>query len=264
MDIESVRKITCVGSGSVASSLLPTLYGAGYKISQVCSRNLKTAQPLAKMVGASCTSNLAELDPTVDFYIIAVADDEIENVLAQAKFGNGIVLHMSGSTPMSVFANHGIEHYGVLYPLQSFSRQHTVNFARVPLYVEACSKADLAAVIFMARKLSVEVFNIDSEKRMLLHIAAVFACNFSTHLLTIAAQLLQNVGLSYASLKPLVRETFERTLMVENPGNIQTGPAIRGDQRIVARHMEALASQPLMQQIYRLLSESIREMKAEN
>ncbi|MDR3366774.1 MAG: DUF2520 domain-containing protein [Prevotellaceae bacterium] len=260
MDSAAVKRIACIGSGNVASSLLPALYGAGYKIVQVCSRNLRTAQQLAKVVGAASTDKLTEFNPNADIYIIAVPDDEIENVLNKTTFGNGIVVHTSGSTPMSVFENRGLAHYGVLYPLQTFTR-YSVNFMRVPVYVEASDSFATDELMFMARKLSVEVHQITSEKRMLLHIAAVFACNFSTHLLTIAARLLHDKELSYVSLKPLIEEIFERAMQVDNPNLLQTGPAMRGDSKIINRHIKALSGYPLIQQIYMLISESIMSSK---
>ncbi|MDR2813201.1 MAG: DUF2520 domain-containing protein [Prevotellaceae bacterium] len=265
MDGSVVKRIACIGSGNVASSLLPALYGAGYKIVQVCSRNLQTAQQLAKVVGATSTDKLTDINPNVDIYIIAVPDDEIENVLRKTTFGDGIVVHTSGSTPMGIFAKRDIPHYGVFYPLQVFTR-HSVNFMRVPLYVEASDSIAMDELLFMARKLSVEVYKITSEKRMLLHIAAVFACNFSNHLLTIAARLLHDEELSYLSLKPLIKETFERAMQVDNPEQLQTGPAARGDSKIVNHHIEALAGYPLTQQIYKLISESImgKELDAKN
>ncbi|MDR3187677.1 MAG: DUF2520 domain-containing protein [Prevotellaceae bacterium] len=256
MDSATVKRIACIGSGNVAASLLPALYGAGYKIVQVYSRNLRTAQQLAKVLGAASTDNPADLSPNADIYIIAVPDDEIENVLSKTTFGRGIVVHTSGSTPMSVFEKRGIAHYGVLYPLQTFMR-HSVNFLRVPVYVEASDNVAMIELMFMARKLSAEVYKITSEKRMLLHIAAVFACNFSNHLLTIAARLLNDKDLSYVSLKPLICETFERAIQVDNPELLQTGPAMRGDAKIVSQHIKALADYPLIQQIYKLISESI-------
>lgn len=262
MDGATVKRIACIGSGNVALSLLPALYGAGYKIAQVCSRNLQTGQPLAKVVGAASTDKLTELNPNADIYIIAVPDDEIANVLSTATFGNGIVMHVSGSTPMSIFEKRDIAHYGVLYPLQTFTR-HSVNFMRVPLYVEANDSTAMDELMFMARKLSVEVYTITSEKRMLLHIAAVFACNFSHHLLDIAARLLHDEQLSYMSLKPLIKETFERAMQVDNPHLLQTGPAARGDAKIVNNHIKALSDYPLVQQIYKLISESIRSTRDE-
>jgi predicted short-subunit dehydrogenase-like oxidoreductase (DUF2520 family) len=257
MDSDAVKRVACIGSGNLASSLLPALYGAGYRIVQVCSRNQQTAQQLAKMVGATFTVALTELDPNVDFYVIAVPDDEIKNVLSKATFGDGMVVHMSGCTPMSIFEGRGIAHYGVLYPLQTFTRQRCVSFARAPLYVEAGSGQDLTELMFMARKLSVDVFKIASEKRMLLHIAAVFACNFSNHLLSIASQLMRDNELSFNALKPLIRETFEKVMQVDDPSVAQTGPAMRGDSGVVSRHVEALSGYPLAQQIYSLMSESI-------
>lgn len=255
----NTKRIVCVGSGGVASSLLPALYGAGYNIIQVCSRNLATAQALAKVVGASASDKLAELDLTADVYIIAVPDSEIENVLREATFGEGLVVHTSGSTPISVFERYRVERYGVLYPLQTFSRQRGVNFSRVPLYVEGHSKLDAMDIMFIARKLSVEVAQASSEERMLLHVAAVFACNFTNQMLAIASQLTAAAELNFAALKPLIRETIDKALATDNLALVQTGPAVRGDMNIVQKHIKALEKHPLEQQIYRLISESIMQ-----
>ncbi|MDR1023356.1 MAG: DUF2520 domain-containing protein [Prevotellaceae bacterium] len=260
MDSDTAKRVACIGSGNLASSLLPALRGAGYKIVQVCSRNRQTAQQLAKAVGAACTVTLAELDPNADFYVIAVPDDEIKNVLSKATFGSGIVVHTSGCTPMSIFERRRIAHYGVLYPLQTFTRQRSVSFAQVPLYVEAGSEQDLAELTRMAGKLSADVIKATSETRMLLHIAAVFACNFSNHLLSIASRLMRDNGLNFDTLKPLIKETFERAMQVDEPSAVQTGPAVRGDSGVISRHVEALSGYPTAQQIYRLMSEDISAM----
>jgi len=254
---ESVKRIACIGSGGVASSLLPALYGAGYKIVQICSRNLATAQALAKVVGASASGSLADLDLHADVYVITVPDSEIENVLSASVFGAGLVVHTSGSTPISVFEKYKVERYGVLYPLQTFSKQRGVNFARVPLYVEGRNKHDAMDLMFIARKLSVDVSQVNSEERMLLHIAAVFACNFTNHMLTISSRLTKEAGLNFAALKPLIQETIDKALAAENTAQVQTGPAARGDMNIVQKHVKALEKHPLQQQIYKLISESI-------
>jgi predicted short-subunit dehydrogenase-like oxidoreductase (DUF2520 family) len=264
MDSDTAKRVACIGSGNLASSLYPALSGAGYKIVQVCSRNHQTAQQLAKAVGAACTVTLSDIDSSVDFYVIAVPDDEIKNVLSKATFGSGMVVHTSGCTPMSIFEGRGIARYGVLYPLQTFTRQRSVSFAQVPLYVEAGSEQDLAELTRMADKLSANVLKITSETRMLLHIAAVFACNFSNHLLAIASQLIRDNGLSFDALKPLIKETFERALLVDEPGAAQTGPAARGDSGVISRHIEALSGYPSAQQIYRLMSESISAMHSKS
>jgi len=251
------KQIACVGSGGVASSLLPALCGAGYKVVQVCSRTLEHAQRLARAVGATAHSNLSELNPNADMYIVAVPDSEIENVLRNANFGNGLVVHTAGSTPMSVFEKYNVKRYGVLYPLQTFSRRRIVDFAHVPLLVEGGTAQDVEELICIARNLSKNVQQVNSEKRMLLHIAAVFACNFSNHMLAVSAQLTRELGLEFDLLKPLIRETFEKALSAENPAEVQTGPAVRGDVNTVQKHIKALEKYPLWQQIYRLVSESI-------
>lgn len=253
---ERVR-ISCIGSGGVASSLLPALYGAGYKIAQVCSRKLENAQLLAKVVGASFTDDLSQLDNNVDFVIIATPDKEIEGIVKSANFGDAIVIHMAGSMPMDVFTDAGVKGYGVLYPMQTFNRNRSVKFTQVPIYVEASDEEVLKKLTFMAKKLSSNVHELNTEKRILLHIAAVFASNFTNRMLAISFNLVKELELSPEVLKPLIREVFEKVVNTDDPTLVQTGPASRGDMDTVQKHIEALDNKKLTQRIYKVVSESI-------
>ncbi|MDR1225406.1 MAG: DUF2520 domain-containing protein [Prevotellaceae bacterium] len=256
MKQEKIR-ISCIGSGGVASSLLPALYDAGCKIVQVCSRNIEHAQRLAKVVGAMGINHLAELNNAVELIIISISDSEIEGVLKAVNFGNAMVVHTAGSVPMQVMADAGVARYGVLYPLQTFSCTRSVSLAQVPLFIEAANPNDLQELKFLAKKISSTVTELDSQQRMLLHVAAVFACNFTNHMMTISASLLKNVNQDFELVKPLIQETFEKALAGDNPAEAQTGPAVRGDVVTVKKHMEALKNDTAFQQLYQLISENI-------
>ena len=148
-----------------------------------------------------------------------------------------------------------------MYPLQTFNRERVVDFAQVPIFVEGKTAAELEELTRVARSISKSVEPLTSKKRMLLHVAAVFACNFANHLLATSAQLLHESRLNFEVLKPLIRETFEKAQAADSPAEVQTGPAVRGDVSTVQKHLGALARHPQQQQLYRLLSESIMMTK---
>ena len=168
---------------------------------------------------------------------------------------NALFLHTSGSTSMNVWEGY-VKRYGVLYPLQTFSKRFAVDFKTVTFYVEAVDPTDLDIVRQMAYSLSENVYETDSEQRLYVHLAAVFACNFSNHMYAIAYKLLQEKGLSFVPLLPLVDETVRKIHQL-NPVGAQTGPARRWDQMIMNKHESLLKTCPAIADIYKKVSESI-------
>jgi predicted short-subunit dehydrogenase-like oxidoreductase (DUF2520 family) len=146
--------------------------------------------------------------------------------------------------------------YGVLYPLQTFSFGKTVDFSQVPIAVEASSPEIAKQLEALAHKLSPKIVQMSSEQRLVLHIAAVFACNFSNHVFAIAQELLESKDIPFDYLRPLISETAAKVQQAL-PSEVQTGPAIRKDEKILQKHLDFLKDQPQLQEIYRLLSQSI-------
>lgn len=247
-------KIVLLGSGRVATQLGLALQQAGEEILQVFSPTQAHASALAEKLGALAVSQLSAIRTDADLYIISVKDDAISDLAASLKV-NGIVVHTSGSTTMDVLSP-ASDRIGVFYPLQTFSEQKRVNFSEVPLALEANSAEVLEIFQNLAGKLSRQVIEMSSEQRMVLHVAAVFACNFSNHLFAIAQQLLARQNLDFNLLRPLIAETAAK-VQQSLPGEVQTGPAIRKDEKTLQKHLELLAEQPQLQEIYRLLSQSI-------
>jgi predicted short-subunit dehydrogenase-like oxidoreductase (DUF2520 family) len=247
--------IVLLGSGKVATQVGKALHNAGIPVAQVYSPTLSHAQTLALQVHAKAISELAELTKNADLYIISVKDDAILTLVGQLDLGDKIVLHTSGSTAMDVLKT-ASTNYGVLYPLQTFSFDKTVDFSQVPIAVEASSPEIAKQLEALAHKLSPKIVQMSSEQRLVLHIAAVFACNFSNHLYAIAQQLLENKGISFDYLRPLIAETAAKVQQAL-PSEVQTGPAIRKDEKILQKHLDFLNEQPQVQEIYRLLSQSI-------
>jgi predicted short-subunit dehydrogenase-like oxidoreductase (DUF2520 family) len=247
--------VVLLGSGKVATQVGKALHNAGILVAQVYSPTLAHAQTLALQVHAKAISDLAELTNNADVYIISVNDDAILSLVEHLDLSDKIVLHTSGSTAMDVLKSASIN-YGVLYPLQTFSFDKAVDFSQVPIAVEASSPEVLKQLEALAHKLSPKIIQMTSEQRLVLHIAAVFACNFSNHVYAIAQQLVESKGISFDYLRPLIAETAAKVQQVL-PSEVQTGPAIRKDEKILQKHLDFLQDQPQLQEIYRLLSQSI-------
>jgi predicted short-subunit dehydrogenase-like oxidoreductase (DUF2520 family) len=167
-------KITIIGAGNLASNLALALYDAGYRIHQVFSQTKKNASLLAKKLSAEATTDLAKIAETSNIYIIAVKDDAIAEVAKHLQLKNQIVVHTSGSISMEVLKNCS-KNYGVFYPLQTFSKNKTVDFKTIPICVEASNKTTATTLQYFAKSISGTVEKINSEQRRKIHLAAVFA-----------------------------------------------------------------------------------------
>ena len=250
-----------IGAGNVAWHLGHELLKNGVKVSQVISRTVSSAQKLASALGAAYSNNLKDLIPDANVCIISISDDVLGEVLDNAEFGNSLVLHTAGSIPLEIFKGHA-KNYGVFYPFQTITRGRRLNWKKIPFLIEASSAANLRKTRELAALISDCVLEIDSLTRMYLHLAAVFASNFSNHMYALAEKIMVEQGLSFDILKPLISETATKVMKVK-PVKAQTGPAIRGNKIIMEKHLNMLEHHPEMQELYRLISESIWAMKSE-
>ena len=252
-------KVVIIGSGNVATHITKALYAVNVQIVQVWSYHYKNALLLANQVKAQAIANLRDIDNEVDIYLIAVKDDAISEVVAQLNKFKGVVAHTSGSVDIDIFED-SYENYGVFYPLQTFSKIKEVSFATVPLCLEANTESALQSLTDLANRLSSNVVEVNSEKRKILHLAAVFACNFTNHLYVLANEILKVNQLEFDILRPLITETAAK---IQNtlPLDVQTGPAIRNDNETLNKHKELLNKQPELLEIYKTLSESIKKNK---
>ncbi|MEC3878269.1 Rossmann-like and DUF2520 domain-containing protein [Parapedobacter sp. 10938] len=249
--------IVLLGSGNVATHLGDALVQAGHRITQVYSPTEAHAQALADPLGAAAINHPTAIDVQADIYIIAVKDDVLATVAAQLPNTlRGTVVHTAGSVDMAVLAAH-TANYGVLYPVQTFSKAKAVDFSTIPLAVEASGEAALARLEELAGSLSKRVFRCDSKQRLSLHTAAVFACNFTNHFYTIAADILNEHGLEFDLIRPLILETAQK-VMEHAPKDAQTGPAVRNDRHTMEKHLALLEANPALAKLYRLISERIR------
>ena len=225
-----MKKVVIIGSGNVATSLAHGL-SRRCQVAQIYSRTLVHAQLLADAVGCPhATDDLQELLPDADAYIIAVKDDAIADVITSLPDNGALWLHTSGSKPISLFAGHR-RRYGVLWPMQSFSREVVVPLDEVHFFAEA-----------------------SGDKRRQLHIASVFSCNFANHMWTLASEVLHDADLPFEAMMPLIRTTVAKLDRL-SPAKSQTGPAIRHDNQVINSHLGVLDGDK--RELYRLLSQSI-------
>jgi len=247
--------IVLLGSGNVATQLGRAFKMAGQTIVQVWSRNMDHAKKLADTLASVAISDINDIDLSADLYIIAVKDKAISDLAAKLNIGDKLIVHTSGSTSIHVL-DRVSSHTGVFYPLQTFSKNKAVDFRSVPIAIEASNPEDLAAIRAIADRLSERVTELSSAQRKALHVAAVFACNFTNHLMAISQKLLEAENLEFDLLRPLIAETVAKVQLYD-PETVQTGPALRGDSEIISSHLIMLEEKPELQELYKLISQSI-------
>ena len=252
-------EIVLLGSGHVATHIGHALQKNGNNICQIFSRNILHAQALANQVMCQkYTDKIQDLYDDADVYILALSDDALLGVSKKIslKKSNQIIVHTSGSIPMTVLEN-SAANYGVFYPLQTFTKNRKVDFEQIPICIESSNEWVLQTHLDMASELSSKVYQIQSEQRLALHISAIFANNFSNYMYQIAEKILHTQNIPFDILKPLIRETAEK-VMEHSPVDIQTGPAKRGDVLTIEKHTAFLSSDPTYKEIYQLISNSIQ------
>lgn len=231
--------IVIIGQGNVASNLHHAFTKKGVACQMVSSRD-----------------GLCEV-PQANVYIYAVRDEALAEVAAQVKGKEkSLHLHTSGSMPMSVFGSDK-PHAGVFYPFQTFSKARLIeDFSSVPVFFEARGIDDISAVYSLALTITSHVYETTQHDRERLHVAGVYACNFSNLMYTMAAELLSNTHIPFRALLPLIDETAAKIHSL-HPSDAQTGPARRGDENVMEHHMSLLNDE--QKQVYQILSEAIRK-----
>ena len=252
-------KIVMIGAGRVASSLALAFREKGLVILQVYNRTPSKGKRLAIRTGAAYTCDLNEISPLADLYIIAVSDDAVAGISERINTGDRLVVHTSGSLPMEVLGK-ASPNTGVFYPLATFPGRGKRNFSRIPVCIEANSVNNLALIERTASLISGQVVSMNSENRLRLHLAAVFANNFTNFMASVAADLLKEAGAGPEILGTLIRQTG-RNMLKQDPFLYQTGPAYRNDTSVMKKHLDMLSAFPEYQNIYRQVSAGIQKMK---
>jgi predicted short-subunit dehydrogenase-like oxidoreductase (DUF2520 family) len=250
--------VSFIGSGNLAWHLAQALDNAGFAVREVYSQKEKNASALAE--------RLYQCEPvtSLDFslsvsrvFLIAVPDDAITEVVQNIILpSESVLVHTAGSQPLSVLEGSAASATGVFYPLQTFTRSRKVEFQDIPVFIEAEEEATARMLSFMAKALSKKVFQISSDERRALHVAAVFVSNFTNHMLTLGKDILVANNMRFDVMKPLIAETINKSLEI-GPERAQTGPARRGDLEILDAHFAFLSFDPALAEIYKIISQNI-------
>ncbi|MCD8203025.1 MAG: DUF2520 domain-containing protein [Prevotella sp.] len=253
-------RIAVIGAGNLATNIGVALHDAGHEILQVYSRTEKSADTLAKRLCCEAVTELERVCDDADIYIVAVKDSVIADivpVLCNGGRKDAVFVHTAGSIGISVFDGYAI-HYGVLYPMQTFSKARQVDFREIPCFIEGNDEKALTSIKTLAGSISESIYELSSEARKYLHLSAVFACNFVNYCYDIASEILGEHGISFDVMLPLIDETARKVHELP-PSEAQTGPAVRYDENVMGSQKSLLAANSDFQKIYELMSKSIHE-----
>ena len=253
------KRIVLIGAGHVATHLGVALQQTGCEVVQVYSRTEASASALGSRLGVPSVTSLETVCLDADVYLVMVKDAALQGLIPALVKGReaALFVHTAGSMPMEVWKGHA-HRYGVIYPMQTFSKEREVDFASVSFFVEANGEAERAILKAMARALSPKVYEATSAQRTSLHMAAVFACNFANHMYSLSARLLEKNGLPFDAMLPLIDETARKVHEL-HPLVAQTGPAVRGDENVMGKHLDMLMDEPDIKEIYKIISRSIQK-----
>ncbi|RMG25730.1 MAG: DUF2520 domain-containing protein [Bacteroidetes bacterium] len=247
-----IQKVSVIGAGRLAWSLIPNLQRAGLEVVQLISRSAAALEEFEAAWNIPHTSTRAAgLLPEAAAVWLAVPDQAIAGVAAALPPTDALLIHSSGSTSLAALQGRP---GGVIYPLQIFTRQRVTDFRSLPLFIEASGGVS-AALHALARRLSPTVYPLDTARRLKLHLGAVLACNFSNLMFRLAAEQLPP-NLDFGVYEALLREHIDNVFALQ-PAHTQTGPAIRGDLNTIHKHLELLKENPQLQQLYLQLSRMI-------
>ncbi len=244
--------ITILGSGKVAHHLILNMLECNnLHIKQIYARNTES---LVNIAPKNTLVNDIKLLESSDVFIIAVSDHAIEEIAKQIKIPNQLVIHTSGTMPLSILPQ---ERKGVLYMLQSFSKEKELDFSSIPFCIEANIHDDFLFLEQLALNFSERVYKISSDQRRVIHLAAVFVNNFANHMFTLGEDICRQHQIPFEILKPLILETAQKVMFL-SPKEAQTGPASRADQNTINKHLEMISDNNL-KEIYQIITNSIQK-----
>jgi predicted short-subunit dehydrogenase-like oxidoreductase (DUF2520 family) len=249
--------VSFAGAGRVGTALSRALFEAGFRMDLIVSPSEAGGKALAAQCNAVWSSELTFPDST-SVIIVAVPDHKLIEILKNIRCRQStLVVHTAGSFGLDIFPEY-ITEKGVFYPLQTFSKDRKINFSDLPFLLESSSVKSSALLSKMAGSLSSKVYFFNSEQRRMIHLSAVFVCNFTNHLLSCGKDISLKGDFPFEILYPVITETVLKAID-SGPENSQTGPAIRNDTNTIEKHLELLSFSPQLQRIYKEMTLSIIE-----
>jgi predicted short-subunit dehydrogenase-like oxidoreductase (DUF2520 family) len=250
--------VAIIGTGNVAWHLSSALENAGHEITEIYGRNIQNARQLAaRLYATEVQDHLDFTESNANLFIIAVSDHAIAQIAEAVLLPEGsILVHTSGTMPLDILSYSSADFTGVLYPLQGFSKKKEIPFEEVPFLLEAEDKDTLRNLKKLCKSLKAPSYEIRSKDRRTIHVAAVFAANFTNHMVYLAESIMQRQGLPFNILKPLIIEQMNKALQI-GAHEAQTGPASRNDINTLENHHDYLSYNEQLAEIYRIISQDI-------
>jgi len=249
------HNISFAGAGKVGAALCRKIFETGIKIDLIVSVSEDNGRSLAESCGASWSAEPV-FPVSTDLILVAVPDHMLGNVLENIKCrSDTLVAHTAGSIGLEVFPE-CLSRKGVFYPLQTFSRERKVDFTDLPFLLETSDEQSSVLLEELATSIGGKAYFISTEKRIMLHLAAVFICNFTNHMLTGGKLVDEHAGIPFGIFYPLLKETVTKAIEL-GPEKSQTGPAVRDDQNTIEKHLELLSFSPELGRIYREMTTAI-------
>ncbi|MEN2281861.1 Rossmann-like and DUF2520 domain-containing protein [Algoriphagus sp. SE2] len=251
-------KIAVLGAGNVAWHLAPALENAGHEVTEVYARDIDEAIKITgRLYSSEAKNDLDFSESEAEIFILAVKDFAIPEVADEVILPEGsILVHTSGTMPLDILGYSSASYTGIFYPLQSFTKDRKIDFEDVTFLLECEDEETLQKLRKLAKSLSSMNYVVKSKDRKAIHVAAVFASNFSNHMIRISEEIMRRQGLDFDMLKPLIVEQISKTLQI-GAKKAQTGPAIREDYQTLEDHHRFLNYNDSIAEIYRLISQDI-------
>ena len=250
-------KIVVVGSGNVATHFARAFHASGNEIAQVYSRNISHAQVLASQLDAQAIDRFADLADDAHLYLLAIPDDALYEVVTQISPKQGIVVHTSGSVPMDVLKPLSAK-IGVVYSPQTFIKSLEMNYSELPFCLEASDGEVLERLKNLVLPVSQKIYDINSDQRRKLHLAAVFVNNFGNALNAMAQDITTQNDIPFEILHPIIAVTAEKASHGDL-WQLQTGPAVRGDEKTISNHKKLLSGDGDLLELYSLITSIIQK-----
>jgi predicted short-subunit dehydrogenase-like oxidoreductase (DUF2520 family) len=247
-----------IGSGNTASFFAQKLSAAGHTCIGIYSRNEETAGELALEVRSKVYQSLSEIKDGADVCIVAISDNAIKDISKQLSFRDTVLLHTAGSVDMDVLST-AAKYIGVIWPVYSIVKYKLPDHRHIPCVYEASTEKAREAIMAIGQTFTNILNEASADQRRWLHLSAVLSNNFTNHLMGIAEQICKNQQIPFSMLIPILQQTFERVASA-SPYEVQTGPARRGDDAIIRKHMDMLQSHPEWQNLYQSITSSIEKM----
>lgn len=245
--------VSWIGCGRVAKTLARALKDAGYRIGVLYCLHQNNAKEAVKFIGAGDIGNdLASAVKSGTIHFIATNDDAIEDVVRgivqefSGSLEGHFFYHTSGALNSEVLAplkKKGAE-VGSIHPLQVFAEPEKALEMLPGVYyaIEGTDRA-MSAAIQMVDKLQGKLLLIPTGRKVLYHIAGVFAANYLTAVVSFALNILEEIGEdreeAYQALLPLMVGALE-SIEELGVGQALTGPIARGDLETIRRHIKEL------------------------